>query len=66
MKFSDDVLVIDKRYAEELDQKVRAFRRYIQTGKTLVLTMAAAYRRARNTSYTGRVVAEVTMDALLL
>lgn len=66
IKFSEGVFVIDKKYAVALDHKVHTFRRETRTRKTLFLTMITTYGTARNSYYTGRVTAEVTMEALFL
>ncbi|WP_300598278.1 ATP-binding protein [Niabella sp.] len=66
MKFSEDVFVVNKTYAGELDHKMNAFRRITRTKKTLFLTLITTYGVAQNIHTTGRVVAEVTMDALFL
>ncbi|MBO9593234.1 MAG: AAA-like domain-containing protein [Niabella sp.] len=66
MKFSEDLFVIDKTYAGELDHKVNTFRRITRTKKTLFLTLITTYGVVQNIHTTGRVVAEVTMDALFL
>ncbi|MCD2423115.1 ATP-binding protein [Niabella pedocola] len=66
MKFSEDVFVIDKNYAGDLDHKVNTFRRITRTRKTLFLTLITTYGVQPNVHTTGRVMAEVTMDALFL
>ena len=64
MKFAGDEFVIDKKYANELDNKVNIFRRETGTKKTLFLTMITAYGVKRNDYYTGRILGEVVMKDL--
>ncbi|MCF3109272.1 ATP-binding protein [Niabella sp. CC-SYL272] len=66
MKFSEDAFVIDKTYAGDLDHKLNTFRRITRTRKTLFLTLLTTYGVQSNMHATGRVTAEVTMDALFL
>lgn len=64
MKFSEQVFVIDKKYAAELDNKVRVFREQTKTKKTVFPTMVTTYGTRQNIYYTGRIISEVTMDDL--
>lgn len=66
MKFSGDEFVIDKKYAEELDNKLNVFRLETGTKKTLFLTMITTYGVRKNSYYTGRVLREVKMEDLFL
>lgn len=63
MKFSTGEFVIDKKYADSLQDKLSVFRQTTGTRKTLFLTFITTYGVANNT-YKTRVDAEVTMDAL--
>lgn len=64
MKFAGDEFVIDKKYADELDNKVKVFRRETGTKKSLFLTMITTYGVRKNNYYTGRVMREVKMEDL--
>ncbi|KYP16179.1 ATP-binding protein [Flavihumibacter sp. CACIAM 22H1] len=64
MKFAGDEFVIDKNYAEELDNKVNVFRRETGTKKALFLSMITTYGVRKNNYYTGRVMREVKMEDL--
>lgn len=64
IKFSDEVFVIDKKYAAELDNKSGVFKAKTETRKTVFLTMITTYGTKQNTYYTGRVMSEVTMEDL--
>ncbi len=64
MKFAGDQFVIDKKYAEELDNKVKLFQRETRTKKTIFLTLITTYGVKKNDYYTGRVLREVTMEDL--
>lgn len=64
MKFATDEFVIDKKYAGELDHKVRVFREQSKTKKTIFPTLITTYGVKKNDHYTGRVQAEVTMEDL--
>ncbi len=64
MKFAGDQFVIDKKYAEELDNKVKVFQRETRTKKTFFLTLITTYGVKKNDYYTGRVLGEVLMEDL--
>lgn len=64
IKFSTSEFVIDKKYAAELENKLRVFRESTGTRKTLFLTMMTTYGVKKNNYYTGLVQNEIAMDAL--
>jgi hypothetical protein len=64
IKFSTVSFVIDKKYAESLQNKIQAFRRTTATKKTLFLTLITTYGVVDNDYKTQRVDAEVTMNSL--
>jgi AAA+ ATPase superfamily predicted ATPase len=64
MKYSTTPFLLDKKYAESLQNKVQIFRQATKTKKTLFLTFVTTYGVADNDYKTQRVDAEVTMDAL--
>jgi len=64
MKFSGSEFVIDKKYAEELDKKIKIFTEQTRTKKTIFPTMITTYGTKQNTYYIGRVTSEVKMDKL--
>ena len=64
MKFSGDAFEIDKKYAEELDNKLNVFIRETGTRKSLFLTMITTYGVVKNNNYTGRVLREVKTEDL--
>ena len=64
MKFSTSPFLIDKKYAESLQNKIQAFRRATGTRKALFLTFVTTYGLVGNDYKTQRIDAEVTMDAL--
>jgi hypothetical protein len=64
MKFSRDEFTIDKKYAGELDNKVKIFKEQTKTKKTVFPTMITTFGTKQNIYYTGRIVSEVTMDDL--
>ncbi|HEU4633846.1 MAG TPA: ATP-binding protein, partial [Flavisolibacter sp.] len=64
MKFAGDEFVIDKKYAEELDNKLKVFRRETGTKKSLFLSMITTYGVRKNNYYAGRVLREVKMEDL--
>jgi AAA+ ATPase superfamily predicted ATPase len=63
MKFSTGETVIDKKYADSLENKLSVFRQNTGTKKTLFLTIITTHGVADN-AYKTRVDAEITMDAL--
>ncbi len=66
MKFAKDEYVIDKKYADELDNKINVFRKETSTRKTLFLTMVTTYGTSKNEYYIGRVLGEVLMKDLFV
>ncbi|MBL7758942.1 MAG: ATPase [Chitinophagaceae bacterium] len=64
IKFSTGEFVIDKKYAAELDQKVKVFTEKTQPRKTIFPTMITTYGVKQNDYYTGRVQAEIKMEQL--
>lgn len=64
MKFSGGEFTIDKKYAGELDNKIKVFQSQTNTKKTIFPTMITTYGTKQNIYYTGRIVSEVTMDDL--
>jgi AAA+ ATPase superfamily predicted ATPase len=64
MKFSNATFVIDKKYAPDLDNKIKIFRKETKTKSNLFLTMITTYGTTKNEYYHGRVQAEVVMEDL--
>lgn len=64
MKFSGSEFTIDKKYAGELDNKIKVFQTQTKTKKTIFPTMITTYGTKQNIYYTGRIVSEVTMEDL--
>ena len=64
IKFVNGEFVINKKYATELDQKVRVLKEITKTKKTIFPTMITTYGTRKNDHYTGRVQAEVKMEDL--
>jgi AAA+ ATPase superfamily predicted ATPase len=64
MKFSTNEFVINKKYADELDSKVKVFQEQTKTKKAIFPTMITTYGTKKNDQYTGRVLGEVVMDDL--
>ena len=64
MKFATDEFTINKKYAEELEQKQKVFVDKTKTKKTIFLTMITTYGVAKNNYYKNLVQSEVKMDAL--
>ncbi len=64
IKFSEQPFVIDKKYAAELDNKLRAFREHTNTRKTIFPTMITTYGTRQNNHYTARIASEVIMEDL--
>ena len=64
MKFSVSDFNITKSYANELENKLKAFRGNTQTRKTLFLTMITTYGVKNSRNYPGLIQNEITMDAL--
>lgn len=66
MKFSSENFVIDKKYAGELDTKVRVFKEQTKTKKTIFPTLITTYAVKKNEHSTGSIQAEVNMSSLFL
>lgn len=66
MKFSSNTFTIDKKYAGELDAKVSIFQLKTGTRKTVFPTMITTFGTTHNQYYTGRIVAEITMQELFV
>ncbi len=64
IKFSSGEFSIDKKYANELDNKTKIFQEKTKTRKTIFPTMVTTYGTKQNVYYTGRIVAEVKMEDL--
>lgn len=64
MKFSNSEFVIDKKYANELDNKINVFRKETNTKSTLFLTMITTFSTKRNEYYLGRIQNEIEMQDL--
>ncbi|HEY5465363.1 MAG TPA: ATP-binding protein [Hanamia sp.] len=64
IKFSISEYVINKKYAKELESKIKVFRDNTQTRKTLFLTMVTTYGIKNAGNYTGFIQNEITMDQL--
>lgn len=64
IKFSATEFVIDKKYAADLDQKLKVFTEKTQPRKTIFPTMITTYGVKQNDYYTGRVQAEIKMEQL--
>lgn len=64
IKFSTEEFVINKRYAEELENKIKVFRSQTQTRKTIFLTMISTYGVLKNDYYNGLIQAEALMEDL--
>lgn len=64
MKFSNKLFVIDRKYAAELDNKLKIFHENSETKKTLFLTMVTTYGVFDNDYREQRMDAGVTMEAL--
>ena len=63
MKFSINPYSMDKKYAENLRNKLGNFREVTNTRKALFLTLITTYGVARN-KYSGMVRNDLTMDIL--
>jgi uncharacterized protein len=64
IKFVNGEFVIDKKYADELNNKVRVFNEQTRTRKTIFPTLITTYGTKKNDHYLGRVQAEVVMADL--
>ncbi len=63
MKFSIDTYTIDKKYADELRNKLNVFRAETETKKALFLTLITTFGITQN-KYSALIQNEVKMDAL--
>jgi hypothetical protein len=64
MKFSINTFELNKKYAEELKNKLSVFRDNTKTKKTLFLTMITTHGVKNSDSYVGFIQNEITMDSL--
>ncbi|MBN8853741.1 MAG: ATPase [Sphingobacteriales bacterium 50-39] len=64
IKFSTKEFIIDKRYAGELENKVKVFKSQTKTRKSIFPTMITPYGVLRNDYYTNLIQAEVLMEDL--
>lgn len=64
IRFRNDKYVLTKTEQEELERKVRVFRRATGTRKTLFMTLITPYGAEENSHYIGTVQNQLTMDAL--
>jgi AAA+ ATPase superfamily predicted ATPase len=66
MKFSTSMFVINKTYAQQLKNKISAFRESLATSEPLFLTMITTFGVKRNEYAVSLVQNEVTMDVLFV
>ncbi len=66
MKFSVNELEITKKYATELENKLKIFREHTKTRKTLFLTMMTTQGVKNSIKYPGLIQNEITMEALFV
>ncbi len=66
MKFSLNTFTIDKKYAENLGNKISTFREASQTRKSIYLTMITTFGLTQNNCSTSMVQNDLTMDALFV
>lgn len=64
MKFSINHFTIDKKYADELREKIRIFKEEVKTRKSLFLTMITTFGLTKNQHSTSLVQNDLTMDIL--
>jgi predicted AAA+ superfamily ATPase len=64
VKYSSKTFVIDKKYSQEIGQKINAFQQDLPRGYALLLTFITTYGVATNDYKIQLVDNEVTMDAL--
>lgn len=64
MKYSINPFVIDKKYAEELRNKIGTFKTETGTRKSVFLTLITTFGLSANAHSTGLVQNELTMDVL--
>jgi uncharacterized protein len=65
MKFSINTFTIDKKYAEELRNKISVFKQETGTRKSVLLTMVTTYGLKAN-NYSSLVQNSLTMDVLFM
>jgi hypothetical protein len=65
MKFSINTFAIDKKYAEELRNKISVFKQETGTKKSVLLTMVTTYGLKAN-NYSSLVQNSLTMDVLFM
>jgi len=65
MKFSINIFAVDKKYAEELRNKISVFKQETGTRKSVLLTIITTYGLKAN-SYSALVQNILTMDALFM
>ena len=63
-KFSDDVYELTKKYAAELKEKVRLFKRHTRTKKQVFLALVTTYGMKRSPHAVGLIDQVVTMEDL--
>ncbi len=66
MKFSINPFVIDKKYADELRNKIGVFRSETKTRKSVFLTMITTFGIAPNSNSLGLVQNDINMEALFV
>ena len=64
MKFSLNAFTIDKKYAEELRNKIGTFKSEVKTKKSIYLTMITTFGLTKNQYSTSLVQNDLTMDVL--
>jgi hypothetical protein len=64
MKFSKYEYEVTKKYAQDLERKLRVFQTSTRTKKTLFLTMVTTHGLKNSAAYHGLIQKEVAMDAL--
>ena len=64
MKFSQDPFTISKKYAQELERKLRVFREKTKTNDTLFLTLVTAHGIKQNEHADRLVSSHVSLEAL--
>jgi uncharacterized protein len=64
MKFYDGVFTIDKKYAEELQQKVQIFKEKTKTRKSIFITLVTVFGLTQNEYKLGKVQTEIKAERL--
>ncbi len=64
MKFSESTYIIDKQYAEKIQEKIAIFKRVSKTKKSLFFTFISTYGVMENEHKNRWVDQEIKMDAL--